>query len=147
MTGASASPKPNPVAARTAEDDRSCSASGPQTAISRKPMAASSMPSAVRMPAGTRRMSAPPTSAPTGRATRNSSSTSAALIWDPSAMVIRAKIGMSTSAAIRAAPTKKLTSREPQAGRRANAPCGTSGAFARRLCSANRTAATAATPR
>ena len=85
-------------------------------------------------PALTRRVSRPPTSAPTGSATRNSTSTSAALICEPSAMVIRAKIGMSTSAAIRAAPTKKLTSTAPHAGRCANAPCGTSGARDRRLC-------------
>ena len=52
-----------------------------------------------------------------GSATRNSTSTRAALICEPSATVIRAKIGMSTSAAISAAPTKKLTTIAPQAGR------------------------------
>ena len=43
-------------------------------------------------------------------------STSAALICEPSGDVIRAKIGMSTSAAIRAAPTKKLTSERAPGG-------------------------------
>ena len=92
-------------------------------------------------------MSTPPSSAPTGSATRNSTSTSAALICEPSATVIRAKIGMSTRAAISAAPTKKLTTIAPQAGRLAKAPCGTSGAFERRLCRANSTAPTAAMTR
>ena len=65
------------------------------------------------------------------------------MIWSPPAIVTRAKIGMSTSAAIRAAPTKKLTTREPHAGRTENAWCGTNGLGERRLCSANSTVPTA----
>ena len=61
-------------------------------------------------------------------------------------MVVRAKSGMSMSAAIRAAPTKKLTSTAPHAGVRRSAPRGTSGAAARRRWS-TRTAAATAAPR
>src|SRR5687767_2467092 len=50
---------------------------------------------------------------------------------------------MSMSAAMSAAPTKKLTTMAPQAGVRRSAPAGTSGASARRRCTANATAATA----
>ena len=51
---------------------------------------------------------------------------------------------MSISAAISAAPTKKLTSKAPHAGVRRSAPRGTSGWSARRRCSAKAAAATAA---
>ena len=51
---------------------------------------------------------------------------------------------MSIRAAIRAAPTKKLTSSAPHAGVRRSAPRGTSGLSARRTCHAKAAAATAA---
>ncbi len=54
---------------------------------------------------------------------------------------------MSTSAAISAAPTKKLTTIAPHAGRCANAPCGTRGWVERRLCRAKSTVAMPATAR
>ena len=144
LTGASARPKPKPDIASTTEADRWCSESKPQSAINQKPRAASTIPTAVTTPAGARLVSAPPTTAPTGSATRNSTRTRAALSWEPSATVSRAKIGMSTSAAIRAAPTKKLTTTAPQAATCAKAPCGMSGADDRRLWSTNSTAPTAA---
>ncbi len=119
---------------------RCSSASNSQPPITQNPTAASSMPAAAIAPAGRRRMRTPPSRAPIGSATRNSTSTRAALTCEPSATVRRAKIGMSTSAAIRAAPTKKLTRTEPHAGTWAKAPCGTRGAGARRLCRAKSTA-------
>ena len=77
--------------------------------------------------AGTRRSSHPPSTAPTGRAMRKRSSTSAASSWDSRWTVRRAKNGMSTSAAMRLAPTKNDTTSAPQAGRDPRAPRGTSG--------------------
>ena len=56
--------------------------------------------------------------------------------------MVRAKSGMSISAAMRAAPMKKLTSSAPHAGVRRSAPRGSSGALARRRCTPNRIAAT-----
>ena len=144
LTGARARPKPKPDIARTTEAETWCSDSKPQSAMNQNPSAASTMPTAVTTPAGARLVSAPPTSAPIGSATRNSTRTRAALICEPSATVSRAKIGMSTSAAIRAAPTKKLTTTAPQAATCAKAPWGMSGAEVRRLWITNRTAPTAA---
>ena len=58
--------------------------------------------------------------------------------------MVRAKIGMSIRAAIRAAPTKKLTSSAPHAGVRRSAPWGTSGWSAVRRCQTRQPAATTA---
>ena len=52
-------------------------------------------------------------------------------------MVVRANSGMSTTAAIRAAPTKKLTSTEPHAGVGRSVPRGTSGFSAPRMWTTN----------
>ena len=101
------------------------------------------MPIAVTTPAGRARLRYPPSTAPTGRATRNRTSTSAAMSWLSEWTVVRAKRGMSISAAIRAAPTKKLTASDPQAGVRRIAPRGTRGASARRRWRANASAAMA----
>ena len=62
-------------------------------------------------------------------------------------MVVRAKSGTSISAAISAAPIRKLTTTEPQAGRSRSAPRGSSGSLARRRCTTNATAAIAAPSR
>ncbi len=108
----------------------------PHVDIQANPTVASTMPTAVTRPGSKRRVRKPPASAPTGSATSIRTSTSAASSCEVGYTVIRAKIGMSTSAAISADPTKKLTTSAPQAGAAANAPCGTSGSAARRTCEA-----------
>ncbi len=87
--------------------------------IQTKLAAASSMPVAATTPAPKRRVRKPPTTAPTGRATRKRTSTSAAASCESRWVVVRAKSGMSSTAAISAAPMKKLTRIAPQAGLRA----------------------------
>ena len=94
-------------------------------------------------PSPYRRVSQPPTTAPIGKATRKRRRTSAAASWPP-LCVVRAKTGTSTSAAIRAAPTRKLTSNEPHAGLAPSRPGGMIAWAVRRCHSAKAIAKTTA---
>src|SRR6266545_752223 len=125
LTGEMARPNPKPHASSTRVAGRWRSESRSQPAIRTNITPARASPAQVIQPSPKRRVSQPPVTAPTGRATRNRSSTRAAPSWSPPWIVVRAKTGTSTSAAISAAPTSTLTTSAPQAARGPSSPVGT----------------------
>src|SRR5665811_747455 len=111
LTGAIGSPRPRPTRTRTGVADHDCNEPCPQPDMTTSPVPARMRPVAATTAGPNRCSSHPPTKAPTGTATRNLTSTSAATVWDP-VIVSRAKTGMSTTMPTRATPTRTLTSRD-----------------------------------
>ena len=120
LTGAIARPKPSPQA--TSTGSLGCSQPGPngspsvvavQRVIARKAAAVIAMPAAATRRLPRRWESQPPAIAPMGTPTRSRSNTRAAPSCELGSTVDRARTGMSSSAAINAAPTARLVSSAP----------------------------------